>query len=244
MARDARIGTWRVELKLDPKAPAIGSAEFRVEDFVPPQLKVALSAGDGPIRPGEPFPIEVAANYYYGAPGAELAVQAQATIAFDPNPFPNEPGFRFGLIGEQFSGENRDLDAPTTDADGKSTVTLALSDLPDVTRPLAATVSINVFEPSGRAVGDSLTRPIRQRPLAIGLRSPAGDDAVPEGQPAGVEIIALDAEGKRSAANGAAVGIAARDLGILLVFGQRQLAAPLAGARRAGRRRCRRHRRG
>ncbi len=36
LARDARIGTWRVELKLDPKAPAIGSVEFRVEDFVPP----------------------------------------------------------------------------------------------------------------------------------------------------------------------------------------------------------------
>src|SRR6185295_15153689 len=150
MARDARIGTWRVELKLDPKAPAIGSAEFRVEDFVPPQLKMALSAGDGPIRPGEPFPIEVAANYYYGAPGAELAVQAQATIAFDPDPFPDEPGFRFGLIGEKFSGENRDLDAPATDANAKSTVELSLGDLPDVTRPLAATVSINVFEPSGR----------------------------------------------------------------------------------------------
>jgi uncharacterized protein YfaS (alpha-2-macroglobulin family) len=202
MARDARIGTWRVELKLDPKAPAIGSIEFRVEDFVPPQLKIALSAGDGPIRPGEAFPIEVAANYYYGAPGAELAVQAQATIAFDPDPFPAEPGFRFGLIGDKFSGENRDLDGPTTDADGKSTVELTLGDLPDVTRPLAATVTINVFEPSGRAVSESLTRPIRQRPLVIGLRSPAGDDAVPEGQPAGVDIIALGPDGKRTAAKG------------------------------------------
>src|SRR5260370_31381756 len=56
LARDARIGTWRVELKLDPKAPAIGSAEFRVEDFVPPQLKLELSAQDQPIRPGAPFP--------------------------------------------------------------------------------------------------------------------------------------------------------------------------------------------
>src|SRR5205823_83891 len=40
LARDARIGTWHAELKLDPKAAAIGSVEFRVEDFVPPQLKV------------------------------------------------------------------------------------------------------------------------------------------------------------------------------------------------------------
>src|SRR5437763_9449725 len=45
-------------------------------------------------------------------------------------------------------------------------------------------------------------RPIRQRPLAIGLRSPAGDDAIPEGQPANVEIIALDADAKRIGSQG------------------------------------------
>ena len=47
-----------------------------------------------------------------------------------------------------------------------------------------------------------MTRPIRQRPLAIGLRSPAGDEAVPEGSEAKLEIIALDRDGKRVAANG------------------------------------------
>ena len=72
---------------------------------MPPQLKVALSAGDGPIAPGEAFPIEVEASYYYGAPGADLAVQAEATIAFDDDPFPNEPGFQFGLADEEFAGD-------------------------------------------------------------------------------------------------------------------------------------------
>src|SRR5207302_5367068 len=97
LARDARIGTWRVELKLDPKAPAIGSVEFRVEDFVPPQLKLELSAADKPIRPGEPFPVAATARYYYGAPGAGLVIEAQATIARDEHPYPNEPCFNFGL---------------------------------------------------------------------------------------------------------------------------------------------------
>ena len=202
LARDARIGTWRVELKLDPKAPAIGSIEFRVEDFVPPQLKVELSAADQPIRPGEPFPVAVAANYYYGAPGAGLAIEAQATIAFDDAPYPNEPGFSFGLTGEEFAGDRKDLDAEATDATGKSSATLELANLPDLTRPLAATIRVSVFEPSGRAVGESLTRPIRQRPLAIGLLSPAGDEAVAEGQPANLEIIALDGDGKRTATQG------------------------------------------
>ena len=87
-------------------------AEFRVEDFVPPQLKVELSAADGPIRPGEAFPVEVDARYYYGAPGAGLAIEAEASIALDDNPFPNEPGFQFGLVDEEFTGDRRDIEAP------------------------------------------------------------------------------------------------------------------------------------
>ena len=94
LPRDARIGAWRVELVLDPKAPPIGSAEFRVEDFVPPQLKVALAAADGPIRPGEAFPVDVDARYYYGAPGAGLAIEAEAVISLDESPFPTHPGFQ------------------------------------------------------------------------------------------------------------------------------------------------------
>src|SRR5205823_628875 len=45
-------------------------------------------------------------------------------------------------------------------------------------------------------------RPIRQRALTIGLRSPTGEEAVTEGQPATLEVIALDTGGKRAAAKG------------------------------------------
>ena len=38
--------------------------------------------------------------------------------------------------------------------------------------------------------------------MAIGLRSPNGDDSVPAGQEAKLEVIALDAAGKRRAATG------------------------------------------
>jgi uncharacterized protein YfaS (alpha-2-macroglobulin family) len=202
LPRDARMGTWRVELRVDPKAAPIGIAEFRVEDFVPPTLKVELSASDAPIRPNEAYAISVAGKYYYGAPGAGLSVEANASIAFDDTPFPSEPGFQFGLVDEKFSGVRKDLDVPATDADGKSSVELNLTDLPDLTRPLAATVEVSVYEPSGRAIIASLTRPIRERPMTIGLRSPSGDDAITEGQPANLDIIAVDEAGKRIGAQG------------------------------------------
>src|SRR6516162_6290897 len=192
MPHDARLGAWRVELYLDPKAPPIGSAEFRVEDFVPPQLKLELTAADRPVRPGEAFPVDLVARYYYGAPGAGLPTEAEAVIALDDNPFPMQPGFRFGLVDEEFTGDRRDIEAPPTDDNGKARLSVALNDLPDLTRPLAATIRVGVFEPSGRAVYETVNRPIRQHPVAIGLRSPTGDDAVPEGAEAKLEVIAVD----------------------------------------------------
>ncbi len=202
LARDARMGTWSVELKVDPKGAPIGTVEFRVEDFVPPTLKVELTAGDGPIRPNEPYPVAIAGQYYYGAPGAGLTVEANATIAFDPNPFPGEADFHFGLLDEKYAGDRKDLDVAATDANGKSSLEINLTDLPDLTKPVAATVEVSVFEPSGRAIVGSLTRPIRVRPVTIGLRSSSGDDAVPEGEAAKLDVIALDGAGKRVAAAG------------------------------------------
>jgi alpha-2-macroglobulin len=195
LPRDARFGAWRIELRLDPKAPPIGAAEFRVEDFVPPQLKVAVAAADAPIRPGEAFPVDVDARYYYGASGAGLTIEAEAVISLDEHPFPTHPGFQFGFVGEEFTGDRRDVDAPATDENGKARLSVMLNDLQDLTRPLAATIRVGVFEPSGRAVYETVSRPIRQRPVAIGLRSPVGDDAVPEGAEAKLEVITVDPQG-------------------------------------------------
>ncbi|HZT86504.1 MAG TPA: MG2 domain-containing protein [Stellaceae bacterium] len=199
LPRDARMGGWQIQLKVDPKAAPVGTIDFQVQDFVPPTLKVAASAADKPVQPDEAYPVNVDAHYYYGAPGAELPVQADATIAFAYNPFPNLSDFQFGLVTEEFTPDRRDLEATTTDDSGKAQLSLNLNNLPDLTHPLAVTVRVNVFEPSGRAVGDSIVRPIRQRPLAIGLRSPDGDE-IAENAPSSVEIIAVEPAGKRIAA--------------------------------------------
>ena len=81
-------------------------------------------------------------------PGSEVSMSA---FYIDLLPYPNEPGFHFGLVDEKFTADRKDLDVATTDAAGKSTVELNLSDLPDLTKPLAATVRVSVFEPSGRS---------------------------------------------------------------------------------------------
>jgi hypothetical protein len=203
LAKDARIGTWRAELKLDPKSDPIGFVEFRVEDFVPPTLKVALDAPDSPIRPGQDYSATVTATYYYGAPGAGLSAEGTEQIAFDDSPYPNQPGYQWGLVDEKYDGTTQDLDIGATDDQGKASVAVTLDKVPDKTKPLAATINVSVFEPSGRAISQTVTRPIRQRDLAIGLHSAFDEDnAVPEGSAATLDLIALDAGAKRVAAKG------------------------------------------
>ena len=35
---------------------------------------------------------------------------SEASIAFDDNPYPNEPGFQFGLVDEEYAGDRKDID--------------------------------------------------------------------------------------------------------------------------------------
>ena len=162
---------------------------------------------------------------------------------FDANPFPSEPDFHFGLVDEKYDGDRKDLDAPATDADGKSSLQLNLTDLPDLTRPLRRRSRSAC---SSRAAGRSatnLTRPIRERPMTIGLRSPAGDDAVPEGDAGQGRRHRARRRRQAHRAPGPALGAAARDLALRLVLDERHVAPPHADPRRADRQRRGRHRR-
>jgi len=68
LARDARVGTWHAELRLDPKAPAIGMHRIPRRGFRAAAAQGRAVGERQPVKPGEPYPVAVAARYYYGAP--------------------------------------------------------------------------------------------------------------------------------------------------------------------------------
>ena len=231
-----------------PGGPSCGSTRRRRRSAAPNfgsrilsrrSSKSRCPPREGPIRPGEAFPVDVDAHYYYGAPGAGLGIEARGGDRPRRRPVPELPGLPDSVWSARNSpADRRDIEAPSTDGDGKAELSVALNDLPDLTRPLAATIRVGVFEPSGRAVSETLTRPIRQRPLAIGLRSPTGDDAVPEGSRSGGRGDRARPAGRTSCGQGSAVRAVARDLGIPLVLGQRHVASQIAYSQPADR--CRR----
>ncbi|HLJ19377.1 MAG TPA: MG2 domain-containing protein, partial [Stellaceae bacterium] len=120
LTETAAHGRWQVDAYLDPKGDAVGHVEFDVQDFVPQRLKVELSATAPAITPGEPIPVDIAARFLYGAAGADLQGEAEATLTPDPEPFPAYRGWRFGLVEEKFKSEPVELTVDQTDADGHS----------------------------------------------------------------------------------------------------------------------------
>ncbi|HTS94608.1 MAG TPA: alpha-2-macroglobulin [Stellaceae bacterium] len=204
LTETAAHGRWQVDVYVDPKGDPVGHAEFEVQDFVPQRLKVELSASAPAIEMGKPVPIAIAARFLYGAPGADLRGEAEASLAPDPTPFSNYRGWRFGLAEEKFKDLSVPLEVADTDAEGHSTVTGAIpaDKVPVSTLPLRASVRVSIFEPGGRTTDTHITLPVRTKPLFIGIRPGFRGGRIEEDTEASFEVAAVDAEGKPVAREG------------------------------------------
>jgi uncharacterized protein YfaS (alpha-2-macroglobulin family) len=189
-------GLWTAEVYLDPEAAPVGSAEFIVEDFVPQRLEMEASADRERLVPGEGAVLELEGRWLFGAPAADLPVRGTATVAKDPQPFPDYADWSFGLPDEEVTPQRERLPATRTDADGKALVPLELPRVPDVASPLAATVTVGLLDGGGRAVEESLKLPLRPRGAELGLKPRFSGGSVAAGGAAQVDLIALDPAGE------------------------------------------------
>ncbi|SFL47638.1 alpha-2-macroglobulin family protein [Methylobacterium pseudosasicola] len=167
----AMHGTWRVSAYTDPKAPALGTTSFLVEDYVPERLEVTLKAAQAALRRGEAAQVDVAARYLYGAPGAGLDVSGSVVVqAASGSGIKGLAGYTTGLDDEAVEPSVQELAThATTDAQGHATVTVPLPEVA-APRPLEAKITLAVGEPGGRALSRSLTLPILPAGPVLALR--------------------------------------------------------------------------
>jgi hypothetical protein len=203
----AAHGHWSIDLYLDPKGDAVGHAEFDVQDFIPQQLKVTVTSAAAFLKPGAPIELETEARFLYGAPAAGLDGESEATVTADPAPFAAYRGFRFGLAQQKFEEKIVPLKVAQTDAQGKTAATGALSDIAETTLPLKAKIRVSIFEPGGRSTDETISLPLRTKPLLLGIRPLFQDNSAPEDAAAAFEIVALDETGKPVARPGVKWGL-------------------------------------
>lgn len=195
LPRSAARGMWRSVVEIDGLG-RVGAVSYSVEDFVPQRIAIELEAEDAPFLPGDDArDIEVSARFLYGAPGAALAVKSQARVEVDPNPFGHD-GFSWGPHDGSFREQIIDLPDRVTDGAGIATVRLEPGNRgQNADIPLRLNTIVNVLEPGGRAVADSVRIPYRPKDLYLGIK-PGFDGRLGYEDEGRFEIAALNASGE------------------------------------------------
>ena len=193
-------GVWRAEITADGYDGVVGSQSFSVEDFVPQRLEVAIETDEkSPIRPGEPRDVTITSRYLYGAPASGLAVESEARLRLDPNPFPDFSDFRFGPVNGRFDERFLKLPNTTTDADGKAAIALNVDDAPKgYGAPMRADLVVGVVEPGGRVVRESARIPVRPDDYYVGLKLANDKHSFGQGDLVEVEAALIDWQGEVS----------------------------------------------
>ncbi len=193
--KSAPRGVWRAIMEVDGVG-RVGTTSFSVEDFVPQKLKVDIKIDNAPLRQDEIRPLEVSAQFLYGANGADLSGEAEARIRVEPNPFLALKGYRFGTADKTFREKFIDLGGGTTDADGFLKFDMSIKgEGIETMHPLRAEIIAGISEPGGRYVQNSTRIPVRTQDIYIGIK-PEFENRPERGKPAGFNIRAVNWQGK------------------------------------------------
>ena len=185
-------GTWRLDIKSDPKAPALASRQILVEDFLPERIDFTQKLPTGGIRPGDSPPLSIEARYLFGAPGAGLKIEGQVSLRAAAT-VEGWPGYKFGRYDGRSTTQTSYFGTDTTDAQGLANVGIEIPTGAAEGKLMTATVTTRLADGSARPVERRLTVPVRPDAPVIGIK-PLFEDVVGEGSEAGFEIIGLSPE--------------------------------------------------
>jgi alpha-2-macroglobulin len=200
--RSSPRGMWRAEILVDGQEAVAGSVSWSVEDFVPQRLRVSIEANETVLRAGQARPIDVQADFLYGAPGSGLAVEAEGRLMIDPTPFPEFDEYTFGRADESFDEQFFQLPGSVTDGTGSAQLELRLPSEPETSLPLRARIVASVADPGGRVVREDFTVPVRLRNVYLGLSAQFENRRAGAGERVAYDLIALNADGRRVAQRG------------------------------------------
>ncbi len=188
-------GSYRVEVAMPGDGPAIGSASFSVEDFVPPQIRVNVSgfASHAPVDLDQE--VSVSAEHLFGRAAAGLPVSA--VVGFEEAPFLAVvwKDYVFGDSEKAFESSVRDLGKTALDEEGRSSYSIQGVAAWRPSARIKATVSATVTESSGRGVSAYASSLLDPYPFYIGVRYAGGRRSVPVGSVQVLDIVAVEPDG-------------------------------------------------
>lgn len=190
IGQSAPRGTWRLDLKSDPKGPALATRQILVEDFLPERIDFDQSVSNADaLVPGEAAQLEISARYLFGAPGSGLTIDGDLRLS-ESDTVEGWPGYRFGRYDAQANPQRSYFGGEKTDAAGAASLVVSLPSAVAEGKPMQATLVTRLMDGAARPVERELTIPVRPATPVIGIR-PLFEGVVGEGSEAGFEVISL-----------------------------------------------------
>ncbi len=193
IAVSAPRGQWRVDLFADQDAAALASKTFLVEDFIPERIDFTMTLPAGDVRLGDAPVLAVDADYLFGAPAGDLAVEGEVALRASEG-VEGWQGYAFGRHDAPFSTQMETFSGDRTDSAGLASVTLPLPQVDDPAQPLEFEATLRIADGSARPVERKIVQPLTPTKPMIGIK-PMFDAAAPEGGEARFSLIALGAGG-------------------------------------------------
>ncbi|RTL37441.1 MAG: alpha-2-macroglobulin family protein [Burkholderiales bacterium] len=193
---DAPTGGWTVQARIDPAAKQPDAQwAFKVEEFLPERMKLALTAPEGVLTGVGGLNVQVQGDYLYGAPAAGNRLQGSAYSERLLMPLAAKlPGFIFGDLADDKAKNRQDLDEQELDADGKAVMAIK-TEFGERNSPMRIRAAFSLLESGGRPVVRTLERVWWPAPVLVGARPLFDRNVAPEGGLAEFELARVDAAG-------------------------------------------------
>jgi len=193
---DAPTGGWTLQARVDPGAKQPDAQwAFKVEEFLPERMKMALTAPEGTLTGEGGLTVQVQGDYLYGAPAAGNRLQGSAYSERLLMPLPAKlPGFIFGDLADDKAKNRQDLEEQELDADGKASMDIKTA-FGERKSPMRIRAAFSLLESGGRPVVRALERTWWPAPVLVGARPLFDRNVAPENGLAEFELARVDSTG-------------------------------------------------
>jgi hypothetical protein len=149
----------------------IGTYKFSVEEFVPDKIRVNVKSDKEKAKPGDKVKIDVAAEFLFGAPAAEMRFEADIQLTHKSFSSKNFPGYVFSNSSITNTAVDNVFLEGQLDNDGKAKIEYNIPTGIQSKGVIVGTAYVSIFDLTGRTVTRSASFDVYPKDYFIGIKS-------------------------------------------------------------------------
>ncbi|MCW9064867.1 MAG: MG2 domain-containing protein, partial [Ignavibacteriaceae bacterium] len=149
----------------------IGSYKFKVEEFVPDKIRVNVKANKEKTKPGDKITIDVAAEFLFGTPAAEMRYETDIQLNHKSFSSKNFPSYTFSNSSITNTTVQNTFLEGQLDSEGKTKIEYSIPSQIQSKGVMIGTAYVSVFDLTGRTITRTASFNVYPKDYFIGIKS-------------------------------------------------------------------------